>query len=287
MGSTRIERYIGIGVAVFIVGFVLYLVERNQAFASPDLARALRIILSLAIGILGATIPGFLNVGYKVGGLVIRAGGALALFVITFFGSPQVESLGLGPPDIRVSDIPQIDIRTRAPPDLVDGERLQAQTVVTVPVSIRNVAQPSRSAFLDSASVIIPTKGGGTHELTWRYFVNMHEEAQGLWLAIDRDAQAQSISAGQVLNMEVLFASDERPLTWAEALEFFDEESLDRHSILLRLVIDETVYEKPCVFDQPRWSQEIRQFRERTGLSPGRVTMNCEKERFDVASDSG
>jgi hypothetical protein len=49
-----------------------------------------RIILSLSVAVLGATVPGFLNVGWSAKGFAVRAGGALALFVLTFLLTPQV-----------------------------------------------------------------------------------------------------------------------------------------------------------------------------------------------------
>src|SRR5439155_23787790 len=48
------------------------------------------IVLSFAVALLGATIPGFLQIGFQGGGLAVRAGGALALFFLTFFYTPKV-----------------------------------------------------------------------------------------------------------------------------------------------------------------------------------------------------
>jgi hypothetical protein len=88
--ASQWEKIVAVAMAVLIVGLVIYLVVRNEPFADPNLVRILRIVLSVAAGILGATIPGFLDVKWSGGGFIIRAGGALALFVITFFGSPSV-----------------------------------------------------------------------------------------------------------------------------------------------------------------------------------------------------
>jgi hypothetical protein len=65
-------------------------VIRNQPFADPNIASLARILISLAIAVLGATIPGFLQVDWSVRGLSIRAAGALALFVITYFFTPKL-----------------------------------------------------------------------------------------------------------------------------------------------------------------------------------------------------
>ncbi|MGY4422134.1 hypothetical protein ACVWY2_004583 [Bradyrhizobium sp. JR6.1] len=50
----------------------------------------MRILLSVACGVLGGTIPGFLNVRYDVGGLAIRAAGGLAFAVLVYVFTPTV-----------------------------------------------------------------------------------------------------------------------------------------------------------------------------------------------------
>lgn len=272
---------------VSIIVFTMYLVARNQPFTSPDLARMMRIILSLGIGTLGATIPGFLNVSYSVAGFAVRAGGALALFVISFWGSPNVEALNLGEPDVEVSSAPQIDIRTRAAPNVKDAARLDASAVVTVPLHVRNLGYNSKPAFIERTEVTIPVGSEGTR-FAWRYFVNMHEEAKGVWLSILEDAQPQVVPAGGVWNGEVLHVSDSQ-LTWADVLKYFSEQ--DDHTDIARIEItysngersDSTVYRErvitvDCKFDVQKWQREISRFESATGRVPGRVTMECLEE---------
>jgi len=95
------ERITVFAAATLIVVIVLLLAVRNQAFSDPNLVAMVRIVLSLAIASLGATVPGFLNVNLKGPGLAIRAGGALALFVLTYFFTPTV--LDPPPPPPRPS----------------------------------------------------------------------------------------------------------------------------------------------------------------------------------------
>jgi hypothetical protein len=71
-------------VVVFIV------VLRNAPFADQNQVVLIRIVLSLAVAVIGAVVPGFLQVSLSAKGVVIRAGGALALFIVTFFYSPTV-----------------------------------------------------------------------------------------------------------------------------------------------------------------------------------------------------
>jgi tetratricopeptide (TPR) repeat protein len=95
METFKFERRISLFTAVFIIALVCFLVVRNAPFADPNLVVLARIILALAVGISGGTIPGFLSVTYKAAGFGIRALGAMALFVIAFFGTPHVEALHL------------------------------------------------------------------------------------------------------------------------------------------------------------------------------------------------
>ena len=76
--------------ALVIVGLMVFLLIRNEPIADPRLFFGLRLVLSLSAATLGASIPGFLNVNWSGGGLVVRAGGALALFVLTFVFTPDL-----------------------------------------------------------------------------------------------------------------------------------------------------------------------------------------------------
>jgi hypothetical protein len=78
---------IGIADVADALGFLLV---RNEPIADPRLFFALRVVLSFSAATLGATIPGFLNLKWSGAGLVVRAGGALALFVLTFVYTPDL-----------------------------------------------------------------------------------------------------------------------------------------------------------------------------------------------------
>ena len=84
------DRIAAIVAAMAIVGLVVFLLVRNEAIASPQLFYALRVVLSVAAAVLGATIPGFLDLDWKGSGLAVRAGGALALFVLTYAYTPDL-----------------------------------------------------------------------------------------------------------------------------------------------------------------------------------------------------
>jgi tetratricopeptide (TPR) repeat protein len=84
--SGQFDRIAAVLAALTVIGLAVFLAVRNEAFASPELFFVVRVVLSFAVAVLGATIPGFLEIE---GGSAIRAGGALALFVLTFVYTPS------------------------------------------------------------------------------------------------------------------------------------------------------------------------------------------------------
>src|SRR5215475_3621833 len=88
--NLQVDRIAATCAALAIVGLVVFLLIRNEAIADPRLFFALRLVLSFGTAVLGATIPGFLSVGWSASGLTVRAGGALALFVLTFLYTPDL-----------------------------------------------------------------------------------------------------------------------------------------------------------------------------------------------------
>src|SRR3954465_4244158 len=67
---------------------VLWLAFRSDSLTDQQF-EILRIVLALAGGGVGAVIPGILNLDIKAGTrLALRAGGALAVFIVLYFWSP-------------------------------------------------------------------------------------------------------------------------------------------------------------------------------------------------------
>jgi hypothetical protein len=70
------------------LAIVLWLAFRAETLNEQQF-EILRIVLALAGGGVGAVIPGFLDVSVKASTkLALRAGGALAVFVVLYFWSP-------------------------------------------------------------------------------------------------------------------------------------------------------------------------------------------------------
>jgi hypothetical protein len=84
------ERRLAILTGIGVVAFVLALVWRGEPIVDPNLVVLMRFVIALAMGVVGATIPGFLNLEWKGSGLLVRASGALALFVLALVFTPTV-----------------------------------------------------------------------------------------------------------------------------------------------------------------------------------------------------
>jgi hypothetical protein len=97
--------------ALIVVGGSIYSIIRNEPFEDQNLVVITRIIISFSMAILGATVPGFLNLTWRGGGLIVRAGGALALFVLTFVYTPKV--LPLGSTDVLLVELLHEDFNVR------------------------------------------------------------------------------------------------------------------------------------------------------------------------------
>lgn len=81
------EKVVVMGsMAIFFI-LLCFLLIRNSP-VEPSLMVALRLIMSLLVAVFGATVPGYINLGFTVKGLTVRAVGAVALFVLTYVYTP-------------------------------------------------------------------------------------------------------------------------------------------------------------------------------------------------------
>jgi hypothetical protein len=144
------ERVTTVVVAVLVIGLLCFLVIRNEPFADSNLVVVTRTILSLAVAILGATVPGFLNVSWRGTGLLIRAGGALALFVFTYSYTPTVL------PALKDDGIPPLKnprqisrlLNLLAPITLSAGQReMEVPTPLGVRVVYEGDGEPQRKRY--------------------------------------------------------------------------------------------------------------------------------------------
>jgi len=275
--SFTFERRISVSTAVIIVSVVVYLVIRNQPFTDLNLIILLRIILAVSMGIIGATIPGFLTIEYSAKGVVIRAAGALALTIICYFGTPKVDvlNLKLPPATIKIEVPKKVDVRSSVSPDEGIENQRNAPIYVTVDMTYRNEAQPGYNAFLKGTTIKF-TINGTSHELNWLYFVNMHPEQDGNYLGIKNSAGSQSIDQGRVLPLEILHGPTQR-LTWSDFLKELNQTQSSTLKFTILSEIDDEKIETNCTVDNvPYWRQCVNDYiTSHDGRLPSRLTMCC------------
>jgi hypothetical protein len=92
MTKQQTETYLAFGFGIVFVTAILSLVV---VFPNPTSAQyeVFRIVIALAAGGVGAVIPGLLKISLDLGlstgqKMLLRAGGALAVFVVVYFYSP-------------------------------------------------------------------------------------------------------------------------------------------------------------------------------------------------------
>lgn len=84
----RLEIVLAFVFGCVALATVLWLAFRSESLSNQQF-EILRIVLALAGGGVGAVVPGFLDLHLKAGAkLALRAGGALAVFVVLYFWSP-------------------------------------------------------------------------------------------------------------------------------------------------------------------------------------------------------
>lgn len=120
------DRMVVLIMAFIVVMVTLALVWRNERFQDENLVVLTRILISVSMGVIGASVPGVFESNIEFRGWQIRAAGATCFFVVTFFGTPKVVPLKLG--NVTPSPIPI---------DAFDGIPVAD---ITPPVPARHVA---------------------------------------------------------------------------------------------------------------------------------------------------
>lgn len=282
----ELERLIGLVTAVCVVGTVLYLVIRNQPFSDPNLVTLMRIVLAVSMGILGATIPGFLSIEYRSQGLVIRAAGALALVLLTYFFSPKVEMLNLKLPkaDVTIVTPTRIDLRASTGGSNNPLDRDKGVLMATMDLGYHNHAQPAETAVLKHTSLNFMLDGK-RYSLTWSYFVNLHDEQVGKWLAVERSAESVPIAQGSVVPKEIMHEAT--GYLWSDFIAQWRESTEARSAFTVTSMIDDHTITTVCTVDNVKWRDAVEaHIRANEGRIPMRLTMCCLERPASTAAAS-
>lgn len=92
----RIERVIASLVMAWVIILTTYMIFQDHVLSHESMY-FLKIILSLSGAVMLATLPGFMDINYNVGGFSVRAAGGAAAFVFIYTQSPNLPALKLDP----------------------------------------------------------------------------------------------------------------------------------------------------------------------------------------------
>lgn len=269
----RFERSVATLVGVSVIAFVMALILQGKPLPSPEFYRWVRILISFAIGTLGATIPGFLSVQYTTRGFGLRAAGGLALFIITYFSGPSVLA-DLKPATIAVDRLQYMDLRTEEPPHVDEAARLSAGAIVSVTLRYRSRVEPSAVATVESERATLEIEGSPV-PMQWKYFVTQNKENIGKWIGIDRDASPVSIPSGQTVSHDTAFADSKGILTWKQVLDTFDRPGGNAIRLVVISTIDGKDLETDCQPDLDVYQKKAAAFRQTSATPIMRITVPC------------
>jgi len=88
----RTERVIASLTVAWVVILTTYMIFENHALSYTSIY-FLKIVLSLSGGVMLATLPGFFDINYTLGGFSVRAAGGAAAFVFIYTQSPNLPAL--------------------------------------------------------------------------------------------------------------------------------------------------------------------------------------------------
>lgn len=96
----RTERVIASLVMAWVIILTTYMIFQDHALSHASMY-FLKIILSLSGAVMLATLPGFMDVNYTIGGFSVRAAGGAAAFVFIYTQSPNLPALKLDPAEAK------------------------------------------------------------------------------------------------------------------------------------------------------------------------------------------
>jgi hypothetical protein len=84
------ERTVALLFTIGIICLASYLVVRTEPIADPVSVDFIRVMLVFGAGVIGATVPGFFNIGWRVAGFIIRAVCACGLVMLSLHLVPTL-----------------------------------------------------------------------------------------------------------------------------------------------------------------------------------------------------
>jgi hypothetical protein len=149
----RTERIIASLVMAWVIILTSYMLFQDRALSQESMY-FLKILLALSGAVMLATLPGFFDISYGVGGLTIRAAGGAAAFVFIYTQSPNIPNFNK-PTAAPFSTTPAITRPDRSS----DNRRYDADAL---PLLVSLSFDPFGLASSSSSVTVVSGESGGT-----------------------------------------------------------------------------------------------------------------------------
>jgi hypothetical protein len=286
----QVERRFGLLAGAIILLFVMGLIWRNQPIQDDNLVILARAMLALGAGVVGATIPGFLRLDYKVGGLTLRAAGGMAMFVLVFFGSPKVVP-SLRPTEARLELAPLgwVEFRAVATPKMLDDLDLDAPGAIIVDLRATNISdQLGKQIIIRNTTARLFVDDKAFDDFAAKYFVKiitggtLYGGTPEDKLGVQSDASAISLRSQESIEQSILHISPKvGSLGYATAWRSILNLSLEKHITAVEVTVeagDNGTYVLRCSIDRDRSVYLINSMLDEQGVFPRYFHANCEGE---------
>jgi hypothetical protein len=256
--------------------------------ADPNLARMARIVLALGVGAVGATIPGFLHVEYSLGGFVARGTGGLAMFLIGFFGSPEVEALNLRAGHLSLEPVRSVEFRAMNAPDRLLDLDPNSETATTLYLRASNSSdQLGRPVEIINTAVYVAVEPGGELPFEWQYFVEhitgdrrLGSSPEARHLGAQSDVSTISIAPATsaqrgILHVPARTNSAARAFTWQMLLNAALQGQIKRVRVRVE-TREQGSYVTTCAINREHARRAIERSMERLVAIPRYLVARCE-----------
>lgn len=203
-----------------------------------------RVVLALSSAGISAMIPGFLQVNVSE---LIRAGGALGVFVIIYFYNPATLLTEEPMPNVIIKKPDVIDIRASLDPRHNNLDRLNSSTIIIVPFLYENTLQPSKTAKIEEEKVEF-LFDGNTRYFKWRFYANQHQENIEKWIGIEGDVFPKSVPAGETEYHETVFYSAKK-IVWNTFLSSLIDSNEKYLDVIISSIVSGDIIQTICKAD--------------------------------------
>ncbi|MBZ9759262.1 hypothetical protein LB524_28645 [Mesorhizobium sp. ESP6-5] len=219
-----LERLLFVLLLIGIVVAVLVLIFTGQEI-TPGNEGLYRFTFAIAAALIAFTLGGAVGLSWNFGGVAIRAGGAIAAFIIMIMWAPDLLSK-VGIPRIELAAVNSVDFRSVVDPKTADWEASDV-AITLESVSFASVTPTDLPAHLTSETINLAW-GNQRYIFKPAWIVDLRKHSSGSgWLGEKGNWEPGVIEPNGLLNRSVMFVPYPRAsLSWDKFILAMEADSL-------------------------------------------------------------